>query len=221
MKVHFVLKSSNAKTGPIPVSMTEMSSCPTRCSFKGNGCYAESGPAALHWRKVPERGMDWGEFCSAVAALPEGTLWRHNVAGDLPGNGSRLYIRDLRQLVEANKGRKGFAYSHYSPLLTQNSDLFSEANDSGFTINLSAESLKQADSYADLGIGPVVVVLPADTKENLLTPQGRRVVVCPAVTRDDTTCATCGLCQHAKRETIVGFPAHGSRKRIVSIRVAQ
>ena len=43
------------------------------------------------------------------------------------------------------------------------------------------------------------------------TPDGRRVVVCPATYRDDVNCKSCGLCQKA-RDVIVGFPAHGARK---------
>lgn len=49
---HFTRASGNVKTGPIPVTTTSADSCPPTCSFKGNGCYAESGPLALHWRAV-------------------------------------------------------------------------------------------------------------------------------------------------------------------------
>ena len=220
MKVHLTLKSSNAKTGPIPVSATEKSSCPTRCPLKNAGCYAELGPLGMHWAKVPERGMEWDEFCLKVEALPAWGLWRHNVAGDLPGNGVTLHWKPLLKLLRANAGRKGFAYTHYSPKNRRNAGMIDFANREGFTINLSADSLAQADEYMGLNIGPVVVVLPSDAKANLLTPQGRKVVVCPAVLRDDTTCATCGLCQHANRTTIVGFPAHGSRKKVIDIKLS-
>lgn len=220
MKVHLTLKSSNAKTGPIPVSVTEKSSCPTRCPLKNAGCYAELGPLGMHWAKVPERGVDWVEFCNQISILPIGQLWRHNAAGDLPGNGAQLHKVPLIQIIQANTGKRGFTYTHYSPKSRHNADLLRCANYSGFTINLSADSLEQADEYMGLKVGPVVVVLPSDTKENLLTPQGHKVVVCPAVLRDDTTCATCGLCQHANRTTIVGFPAHGSRKKAIDIKLS-
>lgn len=83
----------------------------------------------------------------------------------------------------------------------------------GFTINLSGNNLGHADTLADLNIGPVVVVLPSAVKTNTVTPKGRKVVVCPATQRDDVSCATCGLCQKARRSVIVGFPAHGSGKK--------
>ena len=61
MRVHITARSGNAKTGPIPVTTTERASCPTTCPFYDKGCYAKSGPLALHWRKVSdgERGTDW------------------------------------------------------------------------------------------------------------------------------------------------------------------
>lgn len=50
--VQLTMKSSNVKTGPIPVSTTGAQSCPNACSLKGSGCYAEGGPLGMHWRKV-------------------------------------------------------------------------------------------------------------------------------------------------------------------------
>ena len=33
------------------------------------------------------QSLTWGGFCDAVAKLAPDTLWRHNQAGDLPGQG--------------------------------------------------------------------------------------------------------------------------------------
>ena len=90
---------------------------------------------------------------------------------------------------------------------------------SGFTVNLSANDLVDADELAATGAGPVVVVLPSSQTDNTATPAGRRVVVCPATQRDDVSCATCQLCAR-QRSTIVGFPAHGTRRRVIDIRLA-
>lgn len=214
MQVHLTLKSSNVKTGPIPVSTTSSASCPTACAFKGNGCYAESGPLALHWKAVTEgnRGTDWATFCDTIATLPDGQLWRHNQAGDLAGNGYTIDQGKLMALVTANRGKRGFTYTHYSPSHPLNAASIEHANKNGFTINLSANNLEHADELASLEIGPVVVVLPIDQEENTVTPSGRKVVVCPATVRDDVSCATCQLCQR-QRSTIVGFPAHGTGKK--------
>ena len=218
MQVHLTLKSANVKTGPIPVSTTEKASCPPDCAMRA-GCYADSGPLALHWRAVSEgkRGTDWAGFTAAIAALPEGQLWRHNQAGDLPVAGGTVDPVALGQLVAANTGKRGFTYSHHRD--AQSIDWIRHANAWGFTVNLSANDLADADTLADFDAGPVVVVLPSDQSANTKTPSGRTVVVCPATQRDDVSCASCQLCQR-QRGAIVGFPAHGTKKRVIDIRLA-
>ena len=218
MQVHLTLKSANVKTGPIPVSTTERDSCPTDCAMRA-GCYAASGPLALHWAAVSAgtRGTSWGEFTQAIASLPDGQLWRHNQAGDLPQVDGTIDAVKLGQLVAANQGRRGFTYTHH--LDRASLAWVRHANAWGFTVNLSANDLHDADALAETGAGPVVVVLPSTQTENTTTPAGRRVVVCPATQRDDVSCATCQLCQR-QRSTIVGFPAHGTRKRVIDIKLA-
>jgi len=216
MKTHLTLSSGNAKTGPIPVSTSSADTCPESCPFRSQGCYAKSGPLALHWLKITagNRGLDWDDFCSAIGALPRGSLWRHNQAGDLPGVGEQIDTVALSQLVGANKGKRGWTYTHKHSTET-NREAIRSANANGFTINLSANTLTHADELAETNCGPVVVVLPSEQINNTTTPGGRKVVICPATVRDDVTCASCGLCQR-QRSAIVGFPAHGTSKRKAS-----
>jgi hypothetical protein len=222
LRVTFTRISHNRKTGPIPVSITGRGSCPSACPFKDAGCYAEAFPLRLHWEQVPTKGLTWRAFCRAVAALPKGQLWRHNQAGDLPGRGDAIDTAALAVLVAANKGRKGFTFTHKPVTATRNEHrkrvnrrAIAQANAEGFTVNLSAESLAQADALADLNIGPVVVVVPRDAGPTY-TPAGRKVIICPAQTRDDITCDRCQLCAIASRKAIVGFRAHGPSARAVS-----
>jgi hypothetical protein len=218
MQVHLTLKSANVKTGPIPVSTTEQASCPDDCTMKKE-CYAKSGPLALHWAAVSNgtRGTDWGQFAATIAALPDGQLWRHNQAGDLPQADGSIDAVKLGQLVAANAGRRGFTYSHHRDAASI--AWIRHANAWGFTVNLSANNLNDADMLADHAAGPVVVVLPSTQTANTVTPAGRTVVICPATQRDDVSCATCQLCQR-QRAAIVGFPAHGTRKRVIDIKLA-
>ena len=213
-------KSGNRKTGPIPVTITSKETCPNACPLKGNGCYAESWPLGLHWQRVTEetaKQTDPNKTLEAIRALPDGQLWRHNQAGDLPGKGNRIRARDLRALVEASRGKRGFTYTHKPPT-QRNLALIREANDNGFTVNLSANNLSHADELADTQAGPVVAVLPADVQGNveIRTPAGRRVVVCPATYRDDVSCSSCALCAIPDRKVIIGFPAHGTSRRKAS-----
>lgn len=221
---HLSRISGNAKTGPIPVSTTSANTCPDSCPLKAKGCYAKAGPSAINWRKVTngERGKSWEDFCDDVKALPRGQLWRHNQAGDLPGIGDTIDTEKMRQLVQANKGKKGFTYTHYpvndvnNGTHAINASAIYNANQSGFTVNLSANNAKQAVEYMALGIAPVVTILPMDAP-NVQTIEGVKVVACPAEKSDKINCANCGLCQLAERDYIIGFRAHGVSKKSVEI----
>jgi hypothetical protein len=218
MRYHLTPKSANVKTGPIPVSTSSATTCPTDCAMRA-GCYAGSGPLALHWAAVTAgtRGTDLQSFTASISALPDGTLWRHNQAGDLPGDGTTVDPAALGDIVAANIDKRGFTYTHYRD--SASLEWVRHANAWGFTVNLSANDLADADMLADTGAGPVVVVLTSDATANTTTPAGRRVVVCPATQRDDVSCATCQLCQR-QRDVIVGFPAHGTRRRVIDIKLA-
>lgn len=229
MQIHLSLKSNNAKTGPIPVSTSPAATCPPVCPFLGSGCYAASGPLAIHWSQVSSgsRGEPWQVFLGRIREFPESQLWRHNQAGDLPGNGNRIDANKLGQLAKANSGKRGFTYTHKPVIRTEgvpaevvreNRSAVRSALKSGFTINLSGNSLAHADRLAKTGL-PVATVVPADTKTpTLKTPAGRLVVVCPAQRIDDKTCASCGLCSKANRSFLIGFLPHGTgAKRVNSI----
>lgn len=204
--------SGNAKTGPIPVATSSKGTCPSSCKLKGNGCYAESGPLAIHWRAVSDgrRGGTLDELCGQIKKLPKHQLWRWAQAGDLPGDGREIDFAAVAQLTEANAGRNGFGYTHYDPRIPINAMAIRHANYHGLVISLSAETLEQADELAALGIAPVACVLPIGTTKPLKTPAGRHVSVCPATVRDDVTCASCGICAVPGHKAIIGFPAHGS-----------
>jgi hypothetical protein len=233
MHFNLTVKSRNEKTGPIPVSTSSAKTCPDTCPLKKAGCYGDGGPLALFWAKVTrgEAGKGWIEFCADVSKIPDGSLWRHNQVGDLPPKAEAPETIDraaLALLVSANKGKRGFTFSHFDTIANaENRETIRAANAAGFTVNLSANTLDHADALAETGAGPVATVLPADlgrkTKgkqwaETLQeynariskprTPAGRAVSICPA-TFLDTNCKACGLCAKADRKAIVGFPAHG------------
>lgn len=214
MRVHLTLKSANVKTGPIPVSTSSSETCPSSCPFNGSGCYAASGPLAIHWREVTEnrRGYDFPEFLKAIEALPNGSTWRHNQAGDLAGAGETINPEALGDLVKANLGKNGFTYTHKTKEAS-NFQWIKAANEWGFTVNMSANNLEHADSLYDTEAGPVVTVLPIDSAPKTLTPKGRVVITCPATYKDNVNCASCKLCAISDRKTIIGFPVHGTQKK--------
>ncbi len=210
---HMTRKSSNKKTGRIPVTTSGKQTCPDTCPLKDSGCYAKYSHLGIHWDKVTagERGTDWAGLCDAVEQLPAGQLWRHNQAGDLPHRNGLIDHMALGYLIKANKGKRGFTYTHHKPR-SHNVNLIRYTNDvTDFTINMSADNLDMADEYQRNGL-PTVVILPADAPKVTTTPQRNKVVRCPANPDRGITCESCGLCAKSKRDYIIGFPAHGTGK---------
>jgi len=211
MRYHFIRESGNRKTGPIPVTYSQRETCPPSCPHYRADCYAEDFYTRMAWDKVPVRGGTLGALCEAVAGLPEGQLWRMNVAGDLPGEGETVDPVALGEIVRANIGRRGFTYTHKKG--PEAVHWAQHATRWGFTVNLSADDAGEADTLAETGL-PVCAIVPSDTPEKTETPAGRTIIVCPAQSREDIDCATCGLCARADRRVIIGFRAHGTRARV-------
>ena len=222
-QVSLTERSSNKKTGPIPTSTTERASCPTTCAFYNKGCYAASGPQNLHWMKISKpdengnrRGTNWADFCKTVRKFTKGQLWRHNVSGDIPHVMGYIVEDLLNMLVKANRGKRGYTYSHHDIKTGDNLKLLLDANRQGLTINASTESLDAADSAVDSGL-PTVVVVDSTKPCPKRTPKGRIVMQCPATKEGSTVqCATCGLCAVSSRRCVVAFPAHGNAKKHVN-----
>jgi hypothetical protein len=179
----------------------------------------------MHWRAVDDgaRGTNLIDFCRKIMRLPHGQLWRHNQAGDLPGKGDAINRAELAAIVTANIGRKGFTYTH-KPVAKhdvdfdtaeRNAGLVRTANRAGFTVNLSANSPAHADYLIDVDAGPVVTLIPDDQPVHSWTPGGRKINACPAQYAD-TNCQKCAWCAIPRRGFVVGFYAHGSKRKAVS-----
>lgn len=224
MKVHLTKVSRNIKTGPIPVSTTEKDSCPDECPLKNTDCYGRFGPLSMHWTKVSEgiRSIEWPEFTKLVRKFRKLQLWRHNQVGDLPkAEDGQLDSKKCLELSEASKHTKGFTYTHFDPTRRRNQTTIRQMNSiPGMTVNLSSDSLTEADEYYKLGIGPVVTILPIDAPDRgNRTPNGIPIVVCPAQTQEQMSCDVCKLCQVRERKSIVGFRAHGTAKKRLSAKL--
>lgn len=216
--------SANPITGAIMVTTSPRSTCPQTCPLRkdraaGALCYAEHGHlGGFIWsgldRTEPGRRFGNGvrvynlkQLTTVIECLSSHFVWRHNQAGDLVADRTgSLDPAELNAIVQANCGRRGFTFTHHDVTTNiHNRALVRYANSVGFRISLSADSLAHADQLALLNVAPVAVVLAAQQKENLRTPAGRRVVICPARTRRGVTCSTCKLCTRM-RDTIVGLP---------------
>jgi len=183
MLTAFTKISSNAKTGPIPTTTSDRQTCPKTCPFYDKGCYAKSGPQNIHWKAVSagERGYEWDQFMTLVRKLQRGQLWRHNVSGDLPHDGNGIINGEqVAQLVDANRGRKGYTYTHHE-LNEINLGVIKYANAAGFTVNVSTESVEVADKVMTDHKIPAVAVVNSDKTDRFYrTESGRKVITCTA-----------------------------------------
>ena len=222
--VHLTNVSGNRKVGPIKVTTSDKESCPSECGIKAE-CYAGGGPLAIHWNKVREgeRGDNWDGFVNRVKRFRKNELWRHNQAGDLPPNADgKLDADKCEALADAASHTDGWTYTHYDPTDAHNNSVIKGMNEiGGLVVNLSADTMEQADTYHELGIAPVTVVLPEDApNKGNKTPNGLPILVCPAQIADEIACDTCKVCQKRDRKCIVGFKAHGSRRKKLTKKLA-
>ena len=218
MNTSLTLESSNKKTGKIPVSTTSRSSCPPTCPLIGeDGCYNEAGfHTRLHWDYITagKRGLPELEFIDAVARLKAGSLFRHNIGGDLWHIAGRIQEELLQKLAAATRHLKAaWTYTHH--LRTpENLAAIKASNNAGFTINLSTEVRSEAAAFAKQGF-PVVCIVPKDTPAKFEV-DGVQFRQCPATFNGSPTqCKNCGggipLCARADRGFVVTFPVHGGR----------
>ena len=218
-----VFPSANGKTGPIAVSSTSRSTCPSYCPLAGDqGCYAEAGfHTRLQWNRLStgKSGVTPEHFIRQVAALPAGVLFRHCVAGDQwpePADPLRIDRALLLQLAGASRHlRAAWSYSHM-PMDAVNQATVRAAAARGLVVNASTESRSAAAALHRQGI-PAVCVVPADAPP-VFEHHGVRFVECPhSRSGGKVQCIGCGgrygipLCAQAARPFVVTFPAHGAR----------
>jgi hypothetical protein len=227
-------KTSNKKLGKgVYASTTSADSCPVTCGMYAK-CYAKKGPQSWHWAKVnrAERGTDWDTFCSQVEKLKPGTLFRHNVSGDLP------YVEyypgitwcqidtvklDQLQCATVNAGVTFYTYTH-----THTDTLYGESNldtikrfsQYGFVINVSTEKPRDAVKFKNLGFDVVITNtntfdVAVHAIKHLKRPanivvngEAVKVIPCPEQYTDSATCATCKLCTRANRDFVIAFKEH-------------
>jgi hypothetical protein len=219
---HLTAKSSNAKTGKIAVSTTSQDSCPSDCPLATSGCYAKSGPLKLHWDKVSQgpmskqaRGTDLMSFCDSLRALPDGSCFRHNQAGDLPHVNGLINAHALELITDACAERSlvAWTYTHHKVDNMNNVIMIKRSNKVGLTVNVSAHSQDHAAACHKQGLPSVCIVPRGETRKNW-EHDGVKFLVCPAQT-SEKTCSECKLCAISDRSCVVAFKAHGTQAKKV------
>ena len=138
------------------------------------------------------------------------------MAGDLIGTSDNVIDQQaLYDLTMANKGRRGFTYTHYPMNHSGNQSIVRKANAEGFTVNVSTNTVAEALATQEATGLPVVTIVAPEFWQGAHRREG--VVQCPAEYKDKVTCATCKLCSVATRKDIVGFTVHGTKAKAANV----
>lgn len=224
--------SSNVKTGDIIQSYSARSTCPNRCPFKGNGCYADNFHVSMAWNRA-ENPLDnhyvgtkkdlFLSLLSATAdhAKKENTvLFRHNVAGDIAHEDSNMINRGLLEALTDTCNKvsdtlgvklQGYTYTHCS-INMQNAKAVREATSKGFTVNFSCETVAEVKEAKALACDAVMTSINPDETIKSLKAEGFKALQCLSQTKG-ISCKDCGLCaRHRDLVLVFGVHGNGSKK---------
>lgn len=207
-----VAQSSNTKLGNMPASYRTLTTCPESCPFlptnKG-GCYGGGrlfGLAKKHARDIAEDDA----LKILKGARQDAKYLRDRVVGDVvapDGSFDLPYVLTIARIAEKS-GVRAFGYTHHYRAMSPE-DVQAVA-DSGYIMNASTETREDIEQAVALGL-PTTVTGNSWTEGEVVA--GRRITTCPAQTRNDVTCSSCGLCAKPERACTVRFLLHGPTRQ--------
>lgn len=201
VQTHVVVKSANAKLGPMAATYRTQASCPTSCPLLNNGCYATG--RIFH---IPKKfGREDVAAVDALAdKLPEGAGVRFNVSGDFldaDGQPDWAHIEACNSLVDRRPDLAAWSYTH----------AWRDMDPTWFTfvVNASCETAEDIADALSCGWQPVVVD-DGDLTNTFIG--GRRVTQCPNQTHGVTCdeCRACGV--DTRTRPVIAFAIHGATR---------
>ncbi len=222
--VKIIEKTSNVKLGPISVTYASQASCPNSCPFKGNGCYAESGP--VYWsvtsklNKSPETNVDKiaEEEAKAIDTLSATRHLRIHVVGDSTTDKaakaiSKAATKYKKKAKDNGHDVKVYKYTHCW------SDVKRSSFGKDISVLASCETANDIKKARSRGYAAAIVVDTFKDKKVYEIEGGERIIPCPSQTKDGTTCNDCRLCMDDERllkaKLTIAFESHGARKGTV------
>lgn len=202
--------SHNAKVGIVAATYAAQTSCPATCPLRGAGCYAESGPMALHTGRLNRANRSAIQVARdeamAIDALKSGLPLRLHVVGDCRTKATaRIVSGAAARYIKRTGARAVWTYTHAWR------DVPRDAWAREVSVLASCENVgqvKEARAHGYRACAVVVASHPADGKAYNVEGVGK-VVPCPNQVRDGVTCADCKLCWSSDRDVVVAFAAHG------------
>ena len=200
--------------------------CPDTCPLLNTGCYGDSGPVRIQWDKADgdqPTAMTENELIERIRDLPVYVFVRGWVAGDIPrdhtGEIDAVLLSWVAMAIKP-KAPAGFFFTHHKSgeslrRLAQHNSQYGHR----FFGNVSADSASEADTLHAQGFDVALVIAEKSAKVTY-TPSGTRIIACPADYKK-ITCSNCNICRTANRNFVVGFRAHGTKRKVINIRLLQ
>ena len=213
-----VLKPSNSKLGNVAATYSSIeSSCPTDCSLKDNGCYAQMGFVGIHTSKLNKKKATPKQVASEEAKLIKKAIkeekntkpLRIHVAGDCRTNEAAKMVSNATK----EWGHKVWSYTHAWKTV---------ARSSWGTVSVlaSVDNVNELKLARRKGYAPAIVV------RNFLSKKayefhGFKLIPCPNQTHENITCEKCKLCWNDKKlkslNAVIGFEAHGAKRKSLPV----
>ncbi|MFH0980438.1 MAG: hypothetical protein V2A79_02735 [Planctomycetota bacterium] len=213
--VKVVARSENAKLGRCAATYVSQATCPDSCPFRGQGCYAESGPIAwaatskVNGSKIRPYGLARQE-AREIDRLPADRPLRVHVVGDCRTDGAARVVSGAMARYARRGQTVAWTYTHAWRQIRK-------ASWGKASVLASVEAVKDIRAARARGYAAAVVVAE-HVSERPYVVDGEKILACPAES-GKTDCARCRLCTRTdwlKRNRIsIGFAAHGTRKGTV------
>jgi hypothetical protein len=211
--------SGSDKSHGLTTIRSDRSTCPPYCLLKKNttgknGCYGDGYFISPIWDKC---AYVLTELLRLIRKIPPRQMVRLWEVGDFPGTKGRMDKEICLTIAKALRFRKTFGFTHYRPS-EHNLPIIQEMG-KYITVNMSANSIKEADKYLAMGLDTVLIV-HEDSARVFLSPEGNKGVMCPAQTGKCDGCISCGngnpLCARQNRGYFILLKAHGVQKSCVN-----
>lgn len=210
--------SHNGKTGPVSATYVTQSSCPSSCRFKGNGCYAESGPAGFTTNRLNRASENESpEALATMEAIEIGKLsgknpLRVHVVGDCQTDEAAQIVSSAMLDHESKFNRPAWTYTHAWRDVQRSS--WQSAS-----VIASCENASDVQLAESLGYSTAIVVDEFESDKAYTTSDGINVIPCPEQTGKAANCASCQLCmgpavqRRLERHQSIGFAVHGGQAK--------
>lgn len=212
-------------TGPYCAStyVSIAATCPTSCTFRDNGCYAQAGASHLTMGALDRAGRrTTGLDVTLAEAAKLDSLWPGGVPqdGHRGGRDLRLHVggdtscktgaRALAESVARLQARGlGAAWSYTHAWRTIPRAAFGP-----ISVLASCETPADAVEAMAMGYAPAVTVEEFPSRRAFRYARGLKAIPCPFERGGDTTCVRCRLCFDDKRLRQAGraiaFATHGA-----------